>query len=1049
MENRARCKQNSGFTLVEVLATVAIMIILLSVSAVSIGQSMDTMKLTELDNAAWSIYMAAQNRAVRLSNAKRLSSLVGPSAGIGKELAGTNNWHTDVTKTLYYVSYAGGGSLGELLADGDIDSALTEGWFYIVYDLDSGGVTDVFYAEDDISGLFESADIKGYATDRSARLLKEFQVGYYSGGEAAEAAVGGYYPPDTSVKPYLDVTIENTEKLTVTVTVKGEYAKFYDGGDPDISNLTVRLGQDVETLNDENSIDLLTFGLPNMIKKEKEFEESSPDTNYYAYTWVLDSLTGADKQFKDLVGNKVVPGQDFKVTAAITHGGEEISDSDINNSLFAYIPNQSGNDTAYIKNLRHLQNLNTEHSETTINKAVQVADVVPSVEYAGYYFKPIGSSTSAFTGTYDGKGYTISGLKISGGDYQGLFGYVSGGSTVENVTVVKGEVIGNGNYVGGIVGFNLGMVKNCTYGGIVSGSSNVGGIVGANGDTSIAGGTIERCNNSAKITGSYSVPGNDVALGGIAGRNNGSVKECENTGSVNYIDNGESNSVGGIVGLNNDSGTVTNCYNTNAVKGYGNVGGVVGWSVKELTVTNCYNIGKVGGSSGVGGVVGLGTAGNCFYLEGCVTGGNTVDGATSITELAFGTPGTFGSTWNVNGSTDSIWVMGYNEHPGDEDVCPARPILRGNQENDMEAVDEEDYGAILIGSAGALEQFSSEVNNNISTYKSGKIKLTADITLEGEWTPIGDNETKNTSSRFTGTFDGGEHTISELYVNKEGSDYQGLFGVVQGGTVKNLTVKGTVKGGTNVAGIVGWSYNGIVENCHSYVEVSGTKYVGGIVGQNNTASCTVSNCTNNGPVKGTNERIGGIVGFNKGIVQNCGNINVVDGATYVGGITGFSQESVSGCYNVGDVSGTSTYVGGVVGRNYNSSATATDCYNTGTVTSNGTNVGGVIGNNDGGTAKNCYNVGGVSGGATVGGVVGYNTGTVANCYYGGDCTTRGIQNVDREGQATKLETFDDQTAFTPGPEGSNWDFENIWEMSEAHGRPILKDNPEPAPAPEP
>ena len=288
---------------------------------------------------------------------------------------------------------------------------------------------------------------------------------------------------------------------------------------------------------------------------------------------------------------------------------------------------------------------------------------------------------------------------------------------------------------------------------------------------------------------------------------------------------------------------------------------------------------------------------------------------------------------------------------------------------------------------------------------SGSYLLTDNIDLGGsegsQWTPIGPSGTP-----FTGTFNGGGHTISGLYIDNTNSDYQGLFGYVgTGGTVQNLTASGTASGDHYVGGVVGYNA-GTVENCANTSDVTGTGsgdyiYVGGVVGYNTGG--TVTHCYNTGSVtgSGTSTYAGGVVGYNTdGTVTNCYNTGSVVGyntggtvthcyntsnvtgsgpRTYVGGIVGINSATLTHCYNTGSVSG-NNQVGGVAGSN-STSATLTHCYNTGSV-SGSLQVGGVVGYNTSTvTVTHCYNTGRVSGNNQVGGVVGYNTSTVTNCYY--------------------------------------------------------------------
>lgn len=178
----------------------------------------------------------------------------------------------------------------------------------------------------------------------------------------------------------------------------------------------------------------------------------------------------------------------------------------------------------------------------------------------GSPWTPIGTSSTHFTGTFNGGGNTISGLYIdnTNSDYQGLFGYVGTGGTVQNLTV-SGTVSGD-LYVGGVVGYNAGTVENCA--------------------------------NTSDVTGTGS--GTSTYAGGVVGYNNGgTVTNCYNTGSV--TGRGIHTYVGGIVGIN--YATLTHCYNTGSVSGNNQVGGVAGYNTS--TVTNCYYLDTTA-STGIG-----------------------------------------------------------------------------------------------------------------------------------------------------------------------------------------------------------------------------------------------------------------------------------------------------------------------------------------------------------------------------------------------------------------------------------------------------------------
>ena len=177
---------------------------------------------------------------------------------------------------------------------------------------------------------------------------------------------------------------------------------------------------------------------------------------------------------------------------------------------------------------------------------------------------PIGDYSKPYTGTFDGAGYSISGLYIdSDVKYAGLFGYIGTNGTVKNLALADSYINSSSkySYVGGICGVNYdGSITSCSNNGDVTGSgdsSTVGGICGWNG------GRIENCSNSGAVTGS-----GFVYVGGICGQNWGSITTCSNSGAV-----GGGSYVGGICGQN--WGSITNCYwlSGTAGEGIGSGGG--------------------------------------------------------------------------------------------------------------------------------------------------------------------------------------------------------------------------------------------------------------------------------------------------------------------------------------------------------------------------------------------------------------------------------------------------------------------------------------------
>lgn len=219
----------------------------------------------------------------------------------------------------------------------------------------------------------------------------------------------------------------------------------------------------------------------------------------------------------------------------------------------------------------------------------------------------------------------------------------------------------------------------------------------------------------------------------------------------------------------------------------------------------------------------------------------------------------------------------------------------------------------LIATAQELVDFRDAVNDSAKKSTSKLCaKLTANIDLGNEaWTPIG--KMTNTYSdyvAFGGVFDGDGHTISGLKIDNS-AQYQALFGYVKGGTIKNLTVEGSVTTATTssayAAGIVAYGNPVTMETCMNRVTVTVTQkgYAAGVAAYANTGS-TITGCTNQGNISGVGGYLGGIVGTASGVtITNCiNNGDVVDSRrsdTYpygVGGIAG-SQSALAESQIVG------------------------------------------------------------------------------------------------------------------------------------------------------
>jgi hypothetical protein len=227
--------------------------------------------------------------------------------------------------------------------------------------------------------------------------------------------------------------------------------------------------------------------------------------------------------------------------------------------------------TFEVKNITDLKKVGSGTDGWTLSASyMQTANINLSSEAD---WTPIGTEAKPFTGRYDGSGRTISNLTISSNtDNKGLFGYTSGSAVVQNVGIINCNINISGAYnVGGVAGYNGGMVQGCYVTGIIKGKENVGGIVGYNNST------VKNCYATATVNAQQQV-------GGIVGYNNSTVENCYATGAVTGT--GTPLNKGGVAG-GAPNNTVKNCValNPSVTSGGGNAGRVVG---NNSTLSNSY-----------------------------------------------------------------------------------------------------------------------------------------------------------------------------------------------------------------------------------------------------------------------------------------------------------------------------------------------------------------------------------------------------------------------------------------------------------------------------
>ena len=549
------------------------------------------------------------------------------------------------------------------------------------------------------------------------------------------------------------------------------------------------------------------------------------------------------------------------------------------------------------------------------------------------------SGTEAVTG-----GVITGGTGTDISTFGGTTWYCGGGALIKNggsLTMRGGNIIGCSAECGGGVCIDSEQGQFSMSGGSIAGcvASDIGGGVFASGTFKMSGPAVIRsctaesatqyvCGGGVYVNVSSSFEMSDTAI--IEGcqaistssnsSNGGGVYVSSSSSFVmsneakiegcQAISNSSNSSNGGGVHLANNtkftlsgSAVIQNCTATNSAnpgEAYG--GGVSAACVKEITLADSARIVGCTAANGSGlyitgsQVPGYGILyANSGSVDGDVVLGDTEDGPCTIT----GSGGTVfngkvtvtpGST--IESGTFNGEVINNGTITGgvfNNTVSGSGTIKGGTFKTPMTGSGTES-DPYQIGAADQLKLFRDIVNGagGQTQNRGAYAVLTADIDLNNEpWTPIGPDR----DSAYTGTFDGQGHTVKNLSVTVNVQPGRaGLFGCVKDGTIRKLTVAGSVSCTANqgwCGGIAGYAMDETIENCASL--------------------CTVS-CT------GIDARVGGIVGYvpsssSMTIIRDCYNIGNItggidNGGSYTGGICGFYLSGqIFNCYNVGEITG--------------------------------------------------------------------------------------------------------------------------------------------------
>ncbi|MGK5053538.1 YDG domain-containing protein [Janthinobacterium sp. RB2P8] len=297
---------------------------------------------------------------------------------------------------------------------------------------------------------------------------------------------------------------------------------------------------------------------------------------------------------------------------------------------------------------------------------------------------------------------------------------------------------------------------------------------------------------------------------------------------------------------------------------------------------------------------------------------------------------------------------------------------------------------------------------------------------------------------FSGVFDGGGFTLSNLKIDRSlaPSSAAGLFGSVQGGTLRNLTLSGgSVAGRANVGALAGEVVTGTIDNVNSSMAVSGQRNVGGLVGSNGGA---ITLSASSGAVTGVNAdnggAIGGLAGWNVSgaSIATSYATGVVTGAReMIGGLVGNNQGALSQSYATGNVSGARS-IGGLVGLN---GGRINDAYASGAVGRAGIadsilvreNMGGLVGESTG-SVSHVFSSGAVTGDgyATVGAVVGRVSAGSPFSFGFFNYETSLVQTGGGGSSGRSTAQMQQQGSF------NDYNFSSVWRIYEGYTTPMLK-----------
>jgi hypothetical protein len=278
--------------------------------------------------------------------------------------------------------------------------------------------------------------------------------------------------------------------------------------------------------------------------------------------------------------------------------------------------------------------------------------------------------------------------------------------------------------------------------------------------------------------------------------------------------------------------------------------------------------------------------------------------------MTIGTPNSYGTLITPNAFKSGIFISGIlnwdyrNAWRIDNQNYPK---LGGTETQTYEVVNEirtiEDLYMMRKNLSGSYTLMNDLDFNSVSSYRHS-INKTIFTSGEG-WLPLGNSST----SMFTGNFNGNNHIIKNLYVNRPEEDYAGLFGYLSGSAAKVEKLG--------------------VEN----VNIIGKMYVGGVIGR--AVSSTITNVYSTGEVEGKNNYTGGLIGEADAVISNTYSMANVKSTSVAGGLVGNNYSSILNSFAGGNVTVTGNKAGGLIGYASGGSYTTSYRSNTAIITLSG------------------------------------------------------------------------------------------------------------------